>query len=91
MHYLWQTVQCTFFPNIHEILKLLFTVPVEAVPYEGAFSAMRRLKEWDHSTMREERLCGLAFLFTHRDVEVSRDNVLRQFDSSGHRRIGSLF
>ena len=46
----------------HEILKLLLTVPVAC---ERAFSAMRRFKEW------EERLCGLALLFTHRDAEVS--------------------
>ncbi len=33
---------------------------------------------------------GLALLYIHRDVAVSRENVLRRFDCTGHRRLGQL-
>ena len=79
-----------FFPNINSVLKLMLTLPVGAVPCERSFSAMRRLKDWSRSTMTENRLCGLALLYTHRDMNINKDNILHRFDSSGHRRIGQL-
>ena len=79
-----------FFPNIHEIMKLMLTIPVGAVPCERSFSAMRRLKDWSRTNMTESRLCGLALLYTHRDMTVNVDNVIRQFGTVRHRRIGAL-
>ena len=79
-----------FSPNIHSVLLLILTLPVGAVPCERSFSAMRRLKDWSRSTMTENRLCGLAMLYAHRDIQVDRENVLKRFDSTGHRRIGRL-
>jgi hypothetical protein len=40
--------------------------------------------------MGEERLCGLAMLHLHRDMNVSRENILRRFDESGLMEIGTL-
>ncbi len=40
--------------------------------------------------MTENRLSGLALLFIHRDMTVSRENILKRFDSTGHRRIRRL-
>jgi hypothetical protein len=40
--------------------------------------------------MGEERLCGLAMLHVDRDMNVSRENILRRFDETGHRKIGTL-
>ncbi len=79
-----------FFPNIYTVLKLMLTLPVGAVPCERSFSAMRRLKDWSRSTMTDNRLCGLALLYTHRDMNINKEHIINRFDSSGHRRIGSL-
>jgi hypothetical protein len=35
-------------------------------------------------------LCGLAMLHVHRDMNVSRENLLRRFDETGHRKVGTL-
>ena len=61
-----------------------------SVPCKRSFSAMWRLKSWSRSTMADNRLTGLALLFIDRDVTISRDNILKHFDSTGHRRIGRL-
>ena len=33
--------------------------------------------------MTKERLCGFALLFIHRDMDVSRENVLKRFSATG--------
>jgi hypothetical protein len=57
-----------YYPNLHAVFRILFTMPVGSVPCERSFSAMRRLKHWSRSTMTEDRLAGLASLFIHRDI-----------------------
>ena len=79
-----------FYPNVHAILKLLLTLPVGSVSCERSFSKMRRLKHWSRTTMGENRLNGLALMFVHKDMKISRENVLQRFDSTRHRRIGQL-
>ncbi|XP_071176558.1 zinc finger MYM-type protein 1-like [Mytilus edulis] len=79
-----------FYPNIRRIFVLLLTMPVTSVCCERSFSGLRRLKTWERSTMGEERLCGLAMLHTHRDKDVSREDILLRFDRTGHRKIGKL-
>ena len=69
-----------FFPNVHEIIKLILTIPVGAVPCERSFSAMRRLKDWSRTSMAESRLCGLALLYTHRDMTVNVDKHKKQLN-----------
>ena len=37
--------------------------------------------------MGENRLTGLALLMVHRDMDVSRENILKRFDSTGNCRL----
>ena len=41
--------------------------------------------------MGSDRLNGLSMLNIHRDEFVDTEAVLKQFDSSGHRRIALAF
>jgi hypothetical protein len=80
-----------YYPNICEIFHILLTMPLGSVPCEWSFSSLRRLKQWNGTTMFEDRLNGLA-LFAHsqsRDVNVDRVKILDKFDT-GNRRIGAL-
>jgi hypothetical protein len=79
-----------YYPNIHEICHILLTMPVGSVPCERSFSALRRLKGWNRTTMTEDRLNGLALLHTHKDKDVDRVRMLDKFDASGSRRMGAL-
>ena len=45
------------------------------------------LKDWNRSTMGENRLTGLALLMVHRDMDVSGENILKRFDSTGNCRL----
>ena len=53
------------FPAIHKILTILFSAPKGSVSCESSFSALRRLKLCNRSTMNEERLSGLGKLLIH--------------------------
>ena len=63
-----------FYPNIKRIFIILLTLTVTSVCCERSFSPLRRLKTWETATMDEERLCGLAMLHVHRDMNVSKGN-----------------
>ena len=76
-----------FLPDVHEIIKLILTLPVGSILCERSFSTMQLLKDWNRSTMGENRLTGLALLMVHRDMDVSRENILKRFDSTGNRRL----
>ncbi|CAC5375766.1 unnamed protein product [Mytilus coruscus] len=79
-----------YFPNINTIFHLLLTTPVGSVPCEGSFSALRRLKLWNRTTMTDHRLTGLALMHIHKDKDIDRALVLNKLDASGNRRIGAL-
>ena len=40
--------------------------------------------------MGEEKLCGLDMLNILRDMNVSRENILRRFDETGYGKIEAL-
>ena len=75
------------FPTLHKIFTIFLTTPVGSVSCERSFSALRRLKLWTRSTMREDRLSGLAMILIHRNTEYipspeeiySRKTNWRQF------------
>ena len=75
-----------YYPNIREIFHILLTMPIESVPCERPFSALRRLKQRNRTTMVEDRL---ALLHIYREVNVGRVKILDKFDT-GNRRIGAL-
>ena len=57
------------FPVLNKIFTIFLTNPVGSVSCERSFSALRRLKLWTCSSKTEERLCGLAMLFIHRESD----------------------
>ncbi|MGH0123174.1 UNVERIFIED_CONTAM: hypothetical protein FKN15_013678 [Acipenser sinensis] len=79
------------YPNIHNILKVLHTMPLFTASAECSFSCLRHLKTYLRSTMSETRLTGLALMNMHHDVAIYSEKVLRDFDATGTRRIPLLF
>uniref|UniRef100_A0A803U1V3 HAT C-terminal dimerisation domain-containing protein n=1 Tax=Anolis carolinensis TaxID=28377 RepID=A0A803U1V3_ANOCA len=51
-----------FFPNVKKLLQISATLPVSTATNERLFSTLKRLKTYTRSTMRRERLTGLAVL-----------------------------
>ena len=74
------------FENIKVALRILATIPVTSCECERSFSALRRLKSYNRSTMVEERLNGLALMHIHQEIEPDVEEVINKF-SFGNRRL----
>ncbi|CAG9822191.1 unnamed protein product [Phaedon cochleariae] len=75
------------YPIIHDILKILCTLPVSVASAERSFSGLRRLKSWLRANMGEDRLSGLALMHVvHKDIVINESNVIERFANSGVRR-----
>ncbi|KAK3914194.1 52 kDa repressor of the inhibitor of the protein kinase [Frankliniella fusca] len=75
------------FPIAHGLLKILSTLPSSTCTAERSFSTLRRLKTYLRSTMRADRLTGLALLNIHREVQLNLDSVVERFLKCENRRL----
>ena len=66
-----------FYPNIKTILRICGCFPVTSCECERSISILRLLKTYLRSTMGQERLCGLALMYIHRDFEVNITDICR--------------
>lgn len=77
------------YPQYYRMVQLALTLPVGSATAERSFSAMRRIRNWLRSTMRQERFSSLALLNIECDLTatlVPADLVL-MCASSGTRRL----
>ena len=75
-----------FFPNIHTLIRILYTLPITSAECERSFSTLRRLKTYLRSTMSSERESGLALMNInyHRDINI--EEVINTFAQRQPRR-----
>ena len=59
--------ECTY-PNVFTLEKVGLTLPVTSCTAERSFSEFRLLKTYLRSTMTDERLSSLAFIFCNKDL-----------------------
>ena len=64
------------FENIKVILRILGTLPITSCECERTISALRTLKNYQRSTMVEERLNGLALMKIHQEIVPDIEKVI---------------
>lgn len=67
------------FPNVRKLLRIAITMPLTSCSAERCFSAMKILKSRLRSTMDDERLNGLAFMYIHKDKDILLERVINNF------------
>ena len=67
--------------EVEKLVRLLLVSPASSTEAERSFSALRRLKTWLRSTMKQPRLNALAVLHIHQDVldSVDVDALIEEF------------
>lgn len=75
------------YPLLNQLLSIFATLPVSVASAERSFSSLRRLKSWMRTTMREDRLCGLCLLHSHREINIDIEKVIDRFANSGNRKL----
>ena len=68
-----EAVNFKAFDNIKVALTLLATLPVRFCEGERTFSSLCRLKNYNRSTMLEDRLSGLTLIYIHTEINPSTD------------------
>ena len=79
------------FPNFATLLKFGLSIPITSCSSERSFSELRLVKTYLRSTMAEDRLSSLAFIFCNKDLSVNTEKVISNFPQSNARRVEFLF
>lgn len=69
-----------------QILKLFLILPTNTATCERSFSTLKRIKTYLRSTTSQDRLNNLAILYIHRNQEVNKDEVIKEFDATENGR-----
>ncbi|CAF3629139.1 unnamed protein product [Rotaria sp. Silwood1] len=69
-----------------ELLKIMWTIPVNVCGCERSFSSLRRIKTYIRNTTGQERLTCLALINIERDYEVDIDAIVVDFVSKKDER-----
>jgi hypothetical protein len=75
------------FPNVYKLVQLVMTIPISSSTCERSFSAMRRLKNWFHTSMGQERFTKLSTLTIERNLtnKIDGEIILEKFVSSNRK------
>ncbi len=65
------------YPNVRYLLIFLATLPVSTASAERSFSQLSRIKSYCRSTMKQNRLNGLAAPYIHKDLNINPDEILK--------------
>ena len=71
------------FPIIKTALRILGTLPVTSCSCERSFSALRKLKIYNRSTMCNKSLSALALLYIHVEIDPNPQSIWEKFIALG--------
>ncbi len=54
---------------------------------ERSFSQLSRIKSYCRSTMKQNRLNGLAAAYIHKDLDINPDETVKLYTQMHHRRL----
>ena len=75
------------YPNVRYLLIFLATLPVSTASAERSFSQLLRIKSYCRSTMKQNRLNGLAAAYIHKDLDLNPDEILKLYVQMYNRRL----
>lgn len=77
------------FPNALIAYRILLTIPVTVASAERSFSKLKLVKTYSRSTMKQDRLNGLATIALENDVleKIKYEDMIEDFISRNTRRI----
>ena len=78
------------YPTVFEALKILGVLPSKSCSCKRSISSLRRLKGYTQSTIKSNRLNGLASMYTHRDIYINPSFVLKKFVFANPNRRASF-
>ena len=78
------------YPTVFKTLKIIAVFPSTSCSCERSISSLRRLKDYTQSTMKSDKLNGLASMYIHRDIYINPSFVLKNFVLANPNRRASF-
>ena len=77
------------YPNLTTAYRILLTIPVTVASAERSFSKLKLIKNYLRSTMKEERLCGLAIISIEHELaqEIEIPDLIDAFAFEKARKL----
>ena len=72
--------------TMNDLLKILWTIPVNTCECERSFSSLRRLKTYIRNTTGQERLSNLSLINIERSFDINLDAIVTEFVSKKQDR-----
>jgi len=72
--------------TMNDLLKILWTIPVNTCECERSFSSLRRLKTYIRNTTGQERLSNLSLINIERSFAIDLDAIVTEFVSKKQDR-----
>ena len=82
-----QHYDCEFYPNIHQLLRILCTLPITSAECKRSFSTLHRLKTYLRSTTSADRESDLALMNVHYHINIDINTVVDPFSRKHLRRM----
>ena len=67
------------YPTVSKALKIIAVLSSTSCSCKRSISSLRNLKDYTQSTMKSDRLNGLASIYIHRDIYINPSFVLKKF------------
>ena len=79
----------SIFPWLVILLRIFVSLPMTVAFGERAFSTLKRVKNFQRSTMSQDRLNGLAILSIENDLArgIDYDDIIRDFATKKAKRV----
>ena len=76
------------FSQVEKLFRLLLVCPATSCDAERTFSAVRRLKTWLRSNLKQSRINSIPICHVHKDMldSISREDVVAEFISRTQTR-----
>jgi hypothetical protein len=79
------------YSTIGRMLLILLTMPISTAASERSFNAMRRIKTYMRSTMKNERLSSFGILHIHRSKRANIQGIIDEFAGAANRKLAFVF
>jgi hAT family C-terminal dimerisation region len=73
--------------NLLKCIQIAMTIPVTSASCERSFSAMKLVKPCLRNRSSDQRLSDLVTLFTCKDRELDREEIIESFANASTRRV----
>ena len=78
------------FPQVSKLFRLLLTMPATSATSKRSFSALRHIKTYLLTTMKQERLNHLMIIHIHKDRLIDFKSAIQEFIHTKENRINTF-